>query len=153
MRTLVRPFSTQTYTLLYLEVKEQYITKIHIIYHTNCLSKEAIYGKFIITSLLWTFALYGLFEICKTIIHIHKYPKVSFNGSSFIITVHNQENNIEYFLRVFIYKMLYYNLNISEIIIVDLDSTDNTLNILKTFSKDFDFIKVLTLNEYKELLA
>ena len=45
------------------------------------------------------------------------------------------------------------NLNISEIIIVDLDSTDNTLNILKTFSKDFDFIKVLTLNEYKELLA
>lgn len=62
----------------------------------------------------------------------------------FIITVHNQENNIEYFLRVFIYKMLYYNLNISEIIIVDLDSTDNTLNILKTFSKDFDFIKVLT---------
>lgn len=85
--------------------------------------------NFIITSLLWTFALYGLFEICKTIIHIHKYPKVSFNGSSFIITVHNQENNIEYFLRVFIYKMLYYNLNISEIIIVDLDSTDNTLNI------------------------
>ena len=109
--------------------------------------------NFILTSLLWTFALYGLFEICKTIIHIHKYPKVSFNGSSFIITVYNQENNIEYFLRVFIYKMLYYNLNISEIIIVDLDSTDNTLNILKTFSKDFDFIKVLTLNEYKELLA
>ena len=97
--------------------------------------------NFIITSLLWTFALYGLFEICKTIIHIHKYPKVSFNGSSFIITVHNQENNIEYFLRVFIYKMLYYNLNISEIIIVDLDSTDNTLNILKTFSKDFERIQ------------
>ena len=103
--------------------------------------------NFIITSLLWTFALYGLFEICKTIIHIHKYPKVSFNGSSFIITVHNQENNIEYFLRVFIYKMLYYNLNISEIIIVDLDSTDNTLNILKTFSKDFDFIKVRDMND------
>ena len=101
--------------------------------------------NFIITSLLWTFALYGLFEICKTIIHIHKYPKVSFNGSSFIITVHNQENNIEYFLRVFIYKMLYYNLNISEIIIVDLDSTDNTLNILKTFSKDFDFIKAFSI--------
>ena len=46
-----------------------------------------------------------------------------------------------------------FGINISEIIIVDLESTDNTLNILKTFSKDFDFIKVLTLNEYKELLA
>lgn len=57
------------------------------------------------------------------------------------------------FLLLSAYKMLYYNLNISEIIIVDLDSTDNTLNILKTFFNDFDFIKVLTLNEYKELLA
>lgn len=108
---------------------------------------------FIFTSVLWVLALYGLFEIIKTIIHIHKYPKVSFNGTSFILTVHNQENNIEYFLRMFIYKMLYYNLSIPEIIIVDLESTDNTLNILHTFSKDFYFIKVLTFEEYKTILS
>lgn len=107
---------------------------------------------FILTSLLWILALYGLFEIIKTIIHIHRYPKVSFNGTSFCITVHNQENNIEYFLRLFIYKMLYYNLNVPEIIIVDLNSTDNTLNILRAFAKDFHFITVLTFDEYMSLL-
>ncbi|MDO4392676.1 MAG: glycosyltransferase [Clostridium sp.] len=108
---------------------------------------------FILTSLLWIFALYGLFEIVKTIVHIRRYPKVSFTGTSFVITVHNQENNIEYFMRLFIYQMLYYNLNIPEIIIVDLDSTDNTLNILHTFAKDFNFITVLSLEEYSSLLV
>ena len=108
--------------------------------------------EFIFTSILWIFALYGLFDIVKTLIHIHKYPHISFNGFSFIITTYNQENYIEYFLRLFIYKILYYNLSIPEVVIVDLDSTDNTLNILRTFSKDFHFIKVLTLYEYKDLL-
>ncbi len=108
---------------------------------------------FILTSILWILALYGLFEILKTIVHVHKYPRSSFTDTSFVITVHNQENSIEYFLRLFIYKMLYYNLSIPEIIIVDLDSTDNTLNILRTFANDFYFISVLTLEEYKNLLT
>ena len=108
---------------------------------------------FSLTSILWILTLYGLIEIIKTIIHIHKYPKISFNGTSFVITVHNQENNLEYFLRLFIYKILYYNLDIPEIIIVDLDSTDNTLNILRKFAKDFYFINVLTFDEYKHILT
>ncbi len=108
---------------------------------------------FILTSILWILALYGLFEIIKTIIHIRKYPKISFTGTSFVITVHNQENNIEYFLRLLIYQMLYYNLNIPEVIVVDLDSTDNTLDILRAFAKDFNFITVLSLEEYTSLLA
>lgn len=108
---------------------------------------------FILTSILWILALYGLFEIIKTIIHIRKYPKISFTGTSFVITVHNQENNIEYFLRLLVYQMLYYNLNIPEVIVVDLDSTDNTLDILRAFAKDFNFITVLSLEEYTSLLA
>lgn len=108
---------------------------------------------FILTSILWILALYGLFEIIKTIIHIRKYPKISFTGTSFVITVHNQENNIEYFLRLLIYQMLYYNLSIPEVIVVDLDSTDNTLDILHAFAKDFNFITVLSLEEYTSLLA
>lgn len=84
---------------------------------------------------------------------MHKYPKVIFNGTDFIITVHNQENNIEYFLKLFVYKMLYSNMDVIDIIIVDLNSTDKTLEILKEFSKDFEFIKVLTLDEYKNLIT
>lgn len=108
---------------------------------------------FILTSILWILALYGITEITKTIVHVHKYPKISFDGTSFILTVKNQENSIEYFLRLFIYKILYYNLSIPKIIIVDLDSTDNTLGILRKFAEDFYFINVLTFDEYKSLLT
>lgn len=110
-------------------------------------------ANFILTSLLWILALYGLFDIIREIIHIHKYPKVMLRGTDIIITVHNQENNIECILKLFIYKMLYSTMNITDIIIVDLNSTDKTLEILKTFSQDFEFVKVLTLDEYKSLLA
>lgn len=110
-------------------------------------------ADFVFTSILWILALYGLFEIIKNIIYIHKIPNVSFNGTSFIITVHNQENSIEYFLKLFIYKILYYNINLPEIVIVDLNSTDKTLDILNRFSQDFSFIKVLTFEEYKDILS
>ena len=109
--------------------------------------------NFILTSILWILALYGLLDVIKGIIHMHKYPKVIFNGTDFIITVHNQENNIEYFLKLFVYKMLYSKMDLIDIIIVDLNSTDKTLEILKEFSKDFEFIKVLTLDEYKNLIT
>lgn len=115
--------------------------------------REVRIMDFILTSILWILALYGLTEIIKTIIHVHKYPKISFDGTSFILTVKNQENNIEYFLRLFIYKILYYNLSIPKMIIVDLDSTDNTLGILRKFAEDFYFINVLTFDEYKSLLT
>ena len=59
----------------------------------------------------------------------------------------------EYFLRLLIYQMLYYNLSIPEVIVVDLDSTDNTLDILRAFANDFNFITVLSLEEYTSLLA
>lgn len=115
--------------------------------------REVRMMDFILTSILWILALYGLTEIIKTIVHVHKYPKISFDGTSFILTVKNQENSIEYFLRLFIYKILYYNLSIPKIIIVDLDSTDNTLGILRKFAEDFYFINVLTFDEYKSLLT
>ena len=51
-------------------------------------------------------------------------------------------------------KNIYLLKKVSELFSIDILYTENnTLNILKTFSKDFDFIRVLTLNEYKELLA
>ena len=110
--------------------------------------------NFILTSILWILALYGLLDIIKGIIHMHKYPKVIFNGTDFIITVHNQEKQYwVFFLKLFVYKMLYSNMDVIDIIIVDLNSTDKTLEILKEFSKDFEFIKVLTLDEYKNLIT
>lgn len=107
---------------------------------------------FILSSILWFLALYGLIELIKYFFNIINFPKFSFDKNSFIITVHNQENNIEFFIKSLISKLFDYNLNISHIIIVDLNSTDNTLNILDNLTNDYKFIKVLTLNEYIEFL-
>lgn len=107
---------------------------------------------FILTSILWFLALYGLIELINFLLNLHKKTNLSFNENSFIITVHNQENNIEFFIRSLLSKLLDNNLNISNIIIVDLNSTDNTLNLLNTLTKDFNFIKVLTLDEYIKYL-
>ena len=74
------------------------------------------------------------------------------SGTSFILTFYNQENSAEYFLKMFIYKFLYYNLNVYELILVDLGSTDSTMKILNNFANDFSFIKVMTLEDYKLLL-
>ena len=107
---------------------------------------------FILTSILWFLALYGLIEFTKFLLNLNKKTNLSFDENSFIITVHNQENNIEFFIRSLISKLLDYNLNVSNIIIVDLNSTDNTLNLLITLTNDFNFIKVLTLDEYIKYL-
>ena len=52
-------------------------------------------GDFILNTILWTLALYGLFEIIKTIINIYTYTNLKSDGIYVIIAVKNQENKIE----------------------------------------------------------
>lgn len=56
-------------------------------------------GNFIINSLLWTFALYGLFELIKQIIYMCTYTNLKEDGIYVIIAVKNQEEKIEGFLQ------------------------------------------------------
>ena len=53
--------------------------------------------EFILNTILWTLALYGLFEIIKTIIYISTYTKMQPDGIHIIIAVKNQEEKIEGF--------------------------------------------------------
>ena len=64
-------------------------------------------GNFIINSLLWTFALYGLFELIKQIIYMCTYTNLKEDGIYVIIAVKNQEEKIEGFLRSIMFKILY----------------------------------------------
>lgn len=99
--------------------------------------------NFIGNSVLWTLAIYGLVEIIKTIINFCTYSHKNLDGIYVVIAAKNQEENIEAFLRSLIFKILYGKENqIKEIIAVDLDSEDDTLNILKKLSEDYNFIKV-----------
>ena len=62
-----------------------------------------------------------------------------------------EKENIENFLRALIFKILYGKEDeVKEIKIIDLDSKDRTLEILKKMEQDCDLIKVVDENEFSE---
>ena len=110
-------------------------------------------GDFILNTILWTLALYGLFEIIKTIINIYTYTNLKSDGIYVIIAVKNQENKIEGFLRSFIFRLIYGKEEyIKNIIVTDLDSKDETINILNRLEKEYECIKVTNWRECKEVI-
>lgn len=110
-------------------------------------------GEFILNAILWTLALYGVFEIIKTIINIYTYTNLKSDGIYIIVAVKNQENKIEGFLRNFLFRIIYgKEENIKDIIIADLDSTDETLQILNKLSREYEGLKVTNWRECKEVI-
>ena len=59
---------------------------------------------YILNGILWVLALYGLFEIIKTIIYTYTYTNLKSDGIYVIIAAKNQERKIEGFLRSNIWK-------------------------------------------------
>ena len=108
---------------------------------------------FILNTILWTLALYGSFEIIKTIINIYTYTKLKSDGIYIIIAVKNQENEIEGFIRNFLFRIIYGNEeNINNIIITDLDSNDETPKIIDKLSKENNSIKVANWKDCKDVI-
>ena len=110
-------------------------------------------ADFIINGILWTLALYGLIEIIKTLIYIFTYTNLKTDGIYLIVAVKNQQEKIEGFLRTVLFRLLYgKEENIKEVIITDLDSQDETVDILKRLQKDYDCIKVTNWKDCKNVL-
>ena len=109
--------------------------------------------NFIINSLLWTFALYGLFELIKQIINIFTYTNMKADGIYIIIAVKNQEERIEGFLRSSLFKLLYGKEDyVKDIIVTDLDSTDKTKEIVSKMSLDYDCVHITNWKECKDII-
>ena len=109
--------------------------------------------EFIFNTIFWTLAIYGFFEIIKNIIYISTYTKFKSDGIYVIIAVKNQEEKIEGFLRSIIFKILYGREEyLKNIIVADLQSTDNTKEIVKKLSKDYDMMKVISWRECKDII-
>lgn len=109
--------------------------------------------EYIIMAIVWTLALYGLFEIIKQVISIYTYTKLKAEGIYLIVAVKNQENKIEGFLRSLFFKYIYHNDEyIKNIVITDLDSTDQTKEIIYKMQNDYEYIKVNNWKECRELL-
>jgi len=110
-------------------------------------------GNFIINSILWTLALYGLFELIKQIIYMCTYTKLRADGTYLIIAVKNQEEKIEGFLRSSLFKIFYGKEEyIKDIIVTDLGSTDKTKDILNKLSIEYDNIKNINWKECKDII-
>ena len=109
--------------------------------------------EFILNTIFWTLAIYGLFEIIKNIIYISKYTKFKSDGIYVIIAVKNQEEKIEGFLRSILFKILYGREEyLKNIIVADLNSSDNTKDIVRKLSKDYDILKVTSWKDCKEIM-
>lgn len=109
--------------------------------------------EFILNTIFWTLALYGLFEIIKNIIYISTYTKFKSDGIYLIIAVKNQENRIEGFLRSTLFKILYGKEEyLKNIIVADLKSTDKTKEIAKKLSKEYECLKVISWKECKDIM-
>ena len=110
-------------------------------------------GNFIINSVLWTFALYGLFELIKQIIYMCTYTNLKEDGIYVIIAAKNQEEKIEGFLRSIMFKILYgKEEEVKDIIVTDLNSTDRTKEILNKLSTDYEYVKNTNWKECKEII-
>ncbi len=109
--------------------------------------------NFIINSILWTLALYGLFELVKQIIYIFTYTKMRADGIYIIIAVKNQEETIEGFLRSSLFKLLYGKEEyIKDIIVTDLGSTDKTKEIVDKMSLDYECVRIANWKECKDII-
>lgn len=97
---------------------------------------------FILNCILWSFAIYGVIDIVKSIKSCWIHKRIENNGLFIIIATKNQEFQIEGFMRSVIFKVLYgKNEFIRRIVVTDLSSQDNTKEILKKLSEDYQEIK------------
>ncbi len=109
--------------------------------------------NFIMNTIFWTFTLYGIFEFIKNIIYLTTYTNMKANGTYVIIAVKNQEEKIEGFLRSILFKILYGREDyLKNIIVADMESSDNTKEIAKKMAKDYDLLKVTSWKECKDIM-
>lgn len=110
-------------------------------------------GSFIGNAIIWTLAIYGLFEIIKNIIYICTYTNMRSEGIYLILAVKNQENKIEGLVRTVLFRILYgKEENIKDIIIADLNSNDNTKEILEKLQEEYEQIKITDWKECKDII-
>lgn len=102
--------------------------------------------------IIWTLAIYGLFEIVKNIIYICTYTNLRSNGTYLLVAVKNQEENIECFLRNLLFRIIYGKEEVKNIIVVDLNSKDNTKKIVENLEKEYEQISLLNWKDCKELM-
>lgn len=108
--------------------------------------------NFILNGIIWVLAIYGLIGLIKTVIYTYTYTSLKPDGIYIIVAVKNQANKIEGFIRTTLFRIIYgKEENIKDVILVDLNSTDETKQILEKLNNEYENIKISNWKECKEL--
>lgn len=97
--------------------------------------------------MVWCFFVYGIMSLLQDIYRNSTYKKIEENVK-LIMTVKNVENGIENYVRELSCGRNFFN----NLVIIDLDSSDETLGILKELEKENINMKILSKMEGKEYL-
>lgn len=103
--------------------------------------------EMIIYGLLWCFAIYGMLVMIQEILKVTSYDKIKENVK-LIMLVKNAEDGIENYIREISLGKNFYN----NLVVIDLDSEDDTVKILEELENENINMKVLTGEEGKEYL-
>lgn len=110
--------------------------------------------NYIFSCFLWVFALYGIIEFIKSLVYIHNCNNIKNDGIHLIVGVRNQENKIEGFLRALNFRILCGKEDcVEDIIVLDLNSTDNTKKIVEKYSKNCSNVVSINWNEFEEIFS
>ena len=90
----------------------------------------------------WTFALLGLFQIIKSV--IDGYLNSGNNDRYMVIIVKNGEEYIEGVIRLAICRK--YN-EFKQILVIDLNSSDKTKEIVNKIGYDREYIKLIEMKQ------
>ena len=104
------------------------------------------------SSVVCFFAIFGVIQMLKYITGMVLNSKSEF---LIVVTVKNQQDDIEGIVRSIAWKSLngLGHSCVPTILLVDLESTDETPKILERLSNDYDFIKVTNRQGYIDLLT
>lgn len=103
--------------------------------------------EFIVQLVIWVLCIYGLFAIIQDSVNFYTYKKIEEN-IEFILTVKNVENGIEEYIRELTYGRNFYN----NLIVIDLGSEDDTMEILHKLEKEKFNMKVFDKASGEEYL-
>ncbi|WHH61526.1 glycosyltransferase [Petroclostridium sp. X23] len=107
-----------------------------------------------IQSLFCFFAVYGIIQMGVNIYNILHNFKLKKDDIYIIITVKNQQETIEGIIRSVVWKSLNNTQSgmVPNILVVDMGSTDETVNILNKLCTEYDFIQVTDSEGYSKIL-
>lgn len=103
--------------------------------------------NFIVEVVIWVLCVYGLLSIIKDILEEHSYKRIKHNVK-LILTVKDVEDGIEDYIRQLNFSKNFFK----NLVVIDLDSKDKTLDIVRKLTDEGINIKLLERKDGIEYL-